>query len=133
MGCLLCGKYSRQWDDTVQATRIHPAFIPVTWLKCSYSQKILKHLPRSRLEKRRSREPSQPALSYDHMENFIKDLEVRRDLAKPGQPALSYDHMENFIKDLEARRDLRKPGSCEAALRISSCSLKLNYDAWLSV
>ena len=34
---------------------------------------------RSRLEKRRSREPSQPALSYEHIENFIKDLEVRRD------------------------------------------------------
>ena len=43
---------------------------------------------RSRLEKRRSRELSQPALSYDHIENFIKDLEVRRDLGKPG-PAQS--------------------------------------------
>ena len=59
---------------------------------------------RSRLEKRRSRELSQPALSYDHIENFIKDLEVRRDLGKPGQ--------------------LSQPGSSEAALRISSCSLK---------
>ena len=36
--------------------------------------------PRSRLEKPRSREPSQPALSYEHIENFTKDLEVRRDL-----------------------------------------------------
>ena len=34
----------------------------------------------------------------------LKDLEVRRDLGKPGQ--------------------LSQPGSCEAALRISSCSLK---------
>ena len=33
------------------------------------------HLPRSRLEK-----PSQPALSYEHIENFTKDLGVRRDL-----------------------------------------------------
>ena len=40
---------------------------------------------RSRLEKRRSREPSQPALSYEHIENFIKDLEVSRDLRKPAR------------------------------------------------
>ena len=32
------------------------------------------------MEKPRSREPSQPALSYEHIENFTKDLEVRRDL-----------------------------------------------------
>ena len=43
MGCLLCGKYSRQWDDAVQAARIHPVFIPVTGLKCSYGQTILKN------------------------------------------------------------------------------------------
>ena len=34
----------------------------------------------ARLEKPRSREPSQLALSYEHIENFTKDLEVRRDL-----------------------------------------------------
>ena len=45
MGCLLCGKYSMQWEDAVQAGRIHPAFIQVTGLKCSYGQKILEHLP----------------------------------------------------------------------------------------
>ena len=28
----------------------------------------------------RSREPSKPALSYEHIENFTKDLEARRDL-----------------------------------------------------
>ena len=37
-------------------------------------------LPRSRLEKQKSRYPSQDALSYEHIENFTKDLEVRRDL-----------------------------------------------------
>ena len=42
--------------------------------------KFPARLPRSRLEKPRSREPSQPALSYEHIENFTKDLEVRRDL-----------------------------------------------------
>ena len=33
-----------------------------------------------RLEKPRSREPSHPALSYEHIENFTKDFEERRDL-----------------------------------------------------
>ena len=33
-----------------------------------------------RLEKPRSREPSQPALSYEHIENSTKDLEERRNL-----------------------------------------------------
>ena len=43
-------------------------------------------LPRSRLEKPRSREPSQPALSYEHIENFTKDIEVRRDLGNRASP-----------------------------------------------
>ena len=98
MKFLLCGKYSRQWDDAVQAARIHPAFIPVTGLKCSYGQKFLKHSTRSRLEKRRSLEPSQPAFSYEHIENFIK-VEI-------------------------SQNQLGQPGSCEAAVRISSCGLK---------
>ena len=34
----------------------------------------------------RSREPSQLALSYEHIENFTKDLEVRRDLGKMASP-----------------------------------------------
>ena len=34
----------------------------------------------------RSREPSQPALSYEHIENFTRDLEVRRDLANRASP-----------------------------------------------
>ena len=40
----------------------------------------LCRLLRSRMEKPRSREPIQPALSYEHIENFTKDLEIRRDL-----------------------------------------------------
>ena len=43
-------------------------------------------LPRSRLEKLRSRELSQPALSYEAIENFTKDLEVRRDLGTRASP-----------------------------------------------
>ena len=49
-----------------------PPFIPVSELKGSYGQ-FLAHLARSR-------EPSQPTLSYEHIKNFTKDLEVRRDL-----------------------------------------------------
>ena len=42
-------------------------------------------LPRSRSEKPRSREPSHPALSYEQVENFTRDLEVRRDLRNPAR------------------------------------------------
>ena len=48
--------------------------------------KFPARLPRSRLEKPRSREPSLPALSYEHIENFTKDLEVRRDLGNRASP-----------------------------------------------
>ena len=48
--------------------------------------KFPARLPRSRLEKPRSREPIQPALSYEHIENFTKDLEVRRDLGNRASP-----------------------------------------------
>ena len=43
-------------------------------------------LPRSRLEKPRSREPSQPALSHELIKNFTKDLEVRWDLRNRASP-----------------------------------------------
>ena len=56
-------------DDAIRA--VHTAFIPVRDSLSNFS---------ARLEKPRSREPSQPALSYEHIENFTKDLEVRRDL-----------------------------------------------------
>ena len=42
--------------------------------------KFPARLPRSLLEKPRSQEPSQSALSHEHIENFTKDLEVRPDL-----------------------------------------------------
>ena len=34
----------------------------------------------------RSRELSQPALSYEHVEDFTKDLEVRQDLEHQASP-----------------------------------------------
>ena len=49
-------------DDAEFIRRIHPALKPVTGLKCSCGKILQPLLPRSRLEKQKSREPSQPAL-----------------------------------------------------------------------
>ena len=64
MGCLLCEKYSRQWDDAVQAARIHPAFILVTGLKCSYGQNIFKKLTKIPVGKTEisGTEPARPVI-----------------------------------------------------------------------
>ena len=41
----------------------------------------------------RSREPSQPALSYEHIENFTKDLEVsKKTKKKVGRAAHFFVH-----------------------------------------
>ena len=61
-------------------------FIPVTGMKCSYSKIFQPAYRDPGWKKLRSREPSQAALSYDHIENFIKDLEVRRDLGNRVSP-----------------------------------------------
>ena len=64
--------------------------------------KFPARLPRSRLEKPRSREPSQPALSYERIENFTKDLEVRRDLGNRASPVnrahMKRPLMQTFIQ-----------------------------------
>ena len=55
--------------------------------------KFPARLPRSRLEKPRSRQPSQPALSYEHVEIFLKrsrDVPRSRKPGQPGQPG-SYE------------------------------------------
>ena len=49
-------------------------------------QNFPARLPRYQFEKPRSRESSQPTLSYEHIENFIKDLELRRDLGNRASP-----------------------------------------------
>ena len=59
-------------DNAIQTTRIHPAFIPVTGLKCSYGKIELR----------------QPALSHEHIKNFTKEFKSNRGKArswKPGQ------------------------------------------------
>ena len=82
---MMCKIQQAIQDDAIQAASVYPAFIPVTGLKCPYG-KISALLPRSRLEKPRSGEPSQLALSYKDIENFTKDLEVRRDLGNWTSP-----------------------------------------------
>ena len=60
-------------DDAIQVAIIHRGNRAEMFI----SQKFSAHLPRSRLEKpSQSREPSKPALSYEHIENFAKDLEA---------------------------------------------------------
>ena len=83
-------------DNAIQATRTHPAFIPVTGLKCS-NRKI---------------QLSQPALSYEHIKNCTKDFKTNRGKARsrepgqPGQPGLCKDthslvsaYMKSFTND----------------------------------
>ena len=63
-------------------------FAPPNRRACSQANmaKFPARLSRSRFEKPRSRQPSQPALSYKHIENFTKNLEIRRDLGNRASP-----------------------------------------------
>ena len=56
-----------------------PPFIPVTGMKYSYG-KISSPLTEISVGKNEMSGTEPPALSYEHIENFPKDLEVRRDL-----------------------------------------------------
>ena len=66
-------------DDAIQTARIHPAVHPgnrdevLIWQNFQPAYRDLGW-------KTRERESSQSALSYEHIEHFTKDLEVRRDL-----------------------------------------------------
>ena len=60
-------------------------------------EKFSAWLPRLRLEKPRSREPSHPNLSYEHSEIFTKDLVVYRDLGNRASP-VNRDHMKRPLE-----------------------------------
>ena len=77
--------------------------------------KFSARLPRSRLEKPRSREPSQPALSYEHIDNFTKDLEVRRDLGNRASP-VNRAHMKRPL--LEKRETTDKQTKRKTHIRL---------------
>ena len=83
--CPLTGRHFEPWMMLSKPPEFIPPFIPLTGVKCSCG-KIPACLPRSQLEKPRSQEPSQSALSYEHIKNFTKDLEVRRDLRNRASP-----------------------------------------------
>ena len=65
-------------SSTIKRMRCCEEFLPVTGMKCSYG-KIFQPAYRDPGWKNRDL-GNQAALSYEHIENFIKDLEVRRDL-----------------------------------------------------
>jgi len=59
-------------DDAIQTARVHPAFIQVTGMKCSCGKISNPFTEISGTE---------PApFSYEHIKNFTKDLEVKREL-----------------------------------------------------
>ena len=90
MRCLWCGNYSRQCKTIPSGPpEFIPPFILVTGMKCSYGQ-----FPACLV---RSQEPSQPALSYEHIKNFTKDLEARRDLGYQASP-VNHAHMKWALK-----------------------------------
>ena len=67
--------------DAIQTARIHPAVHPGNRDdSCSHGKQDLGWT------EPRSREPSQSALSYKHIKNFTKDLEVRRDIGNRASP-----------------------------------------------
>ena len=66
-------------DDAIQTARIHPAVHPGNRDEVFIHGQFPARLARSR-------EPSQPALSYEHIKNFTKDLEVRRGLGNWASP-----------------------------------------------
>ena len=59
--------------------------------------KFPARLPRSRLKKPRSRRPSQPALSYEHVEIFLKGSRDVPRSRKPGQPGQPGSYEEALI------------------------------------
>ena len=62
-----------------------PPFIPVTGMKCSYG-KISSPLTEISVGKTEISGTERARLSYEHIENFTKDLEVRRDLGNRASP-----------------------------------------------
>ena len=73
-------------DDAIWTARIHPAVYPVNRDEVFIWQNFQPAYRDLGLEKPRSREPSQPALSYEHIKTFTKALEVRQDLGNRASP-----------------------------------------------
>ena len=105
--------------------------------ECKAMPSAASRLPRSRLEKPRSREPSQPALSHELIKNFTKDLEVRWDLgnrASPVNRALACsrrsDSSHSRAREKNSRRKKERGetrgGKGERVLALSLSGVQLN-------
>ena len=66
-------------DDAIRTARIHPAVHPGNRAEVFIWQNFQPAYRDLSRKKPRFRELSQPALSYEHTENFTKDLEVKQD------------------------------------------------------
>ena len=80
--------------------------------------RLSARFPRSRLEKPRSRQPSQPALSYEHVEIFLKgsrDVPRSRKPGQPGQPG-SYEEALSPLSEIPV-------GKTEISATEPACSL----------
>ena len=82
-------------DDAIRTARIHPGnrdevFI---WQNFQPASRDLGTLEKPRYLGNRA---NPPALSYEHVENFTKDLEVRRDLRNRASP-VNRAHMRPLV------------------------------------
>ena len=84
-------------DDAIRTARIHPAVHPGNRDEVFIWQNFQPAYRDLGWKKPRSREPSQPALSYEHIEHFSKDLEVRRDLGNRASP-VNRAHMKRPLE-----------------------------------
>ena len=114
-------------DNAIQTTRIHPAFVPLTGLKCSYGKIELR----------------QPALSHEHIKNFTKDFKSNRGKArswKPGQlgqPGLCKEVNSQFgvsLHDiiLQKMKDCRPYSPLIPVLQATKCSQTLQELPFIS-
>ena len=87
-GMLMMWKIQQTMQDNAEfIRRIHPAFIPVTGLKCSYGKIFspLTEIPVGKTEISGT-EPAYPLIMPEHIENFTKDSEVRREIGNRASP-----------------------------------------------
>ena len=119
MGCLWCGKYSRQCNTMPsRPPEFIPPFIPVTGMKCSYG-KISSPLTEISVGKTEisETEPARP-LIWTHRK-FYKGFrgEARsRKSGQPGQPG-SYEEALRFASTIQG-----EISRCARAVTIKKCT-----------
>ena len=110
MGCLWCGKYSRQCKTMPSGPpEFIPPFIPVTGMKCSYG-KISSPLTEISVGKTEISGTKPARLLIWTRQNFYKGFRGEARSRKQGQPG--------------------QPGSCEKALRPEKVSIHVHPWQW---